>query len=295
MPTLEDFQYSYGGRITVGADTAYEAVIVDGLEGFTARDGDKDLPRGHGDAKGKHYSAARQPMVVVELIGEDEDALQARIDEVLDAFVIEEDDLEEFTWRHPGQDERLIRVRPLSVVTNREAETGLVATVKIALKAPDPRIYSAAEHDLAVPLYTPSSGSIDYPVTNYPVNWPAGVAIEVVAHNAGNADAYPLVQFYGPSSGTCTGVLLRNQTTTEQLEVATDIASGQILAFDGTAYVTGSGDQVLGLDGSSRYGDWVQPRTPFRLVPGDNVLRFTIDGTATAMSCRLTYRDTSLS
>jgi hypothetical protein len=165
----------------------------------------------------------------------------------------------------------------------------------VALTCADPRIYSAELHTELVPVFSPSGGGADYPVDG-DKDFTSGTSAEVVVSNAGAADAWPTLRFHGPrDGGTLTAVELTNRTTGTVLGIVTAVGAGQVLTVDMRALVTGNGDLVVGIDGSSRYGSWQQPRTPFALAPGDNVLRLEVTGTTQDAPCIVTWRDTWLS
>jgi hypothetical protein len=288
MPGLLDGQYGYRG-LTFGKDTPYLVKLAEELEGVVVRSGDRELPRGHGSVPGPHYAVARQPVLSLTVSGGTSD-MDTLVQTLADTFAPQPTP-QPLTWKRPTRGERMVYARPLQFAPPRGV--GL-RNLKVALTCADPRIYSSAGRSLIVPLYTAAGGGLDYP-GDYPKNFPAGVNLDAVASNAGAADAYPLVRVYGPASGTLTGFTLHNLTTGEDLSVAASVAAGQILTVDNSAFVTGSGGLVVGLDGASRYGSWTQPRMPFRLPPGDSLLRFQITGTATSAACVLTWADTWLS
>lgn len=284
---MDGHTYTYRG-LTFGEGADILVTRVDGLGGFEARSGDREIPRGHGSTPGKHFAASRQVMFRLHVNG-DPTSVEEMLAELQTAFLVSEDDQHELRFARPGRPERMIRCRPI-VLPRVDTPPAFFASPSVALIAADPRIYSVARRQLDVPLFS-AGGAIDYPV-EYPKDYTSGVYLDAVARNAGNADAYPLVRFYGPSTGTLTRVVLRNLTTGAVLDIDTDILTGQILTFDGEALVTVNGNQVVGLDGASRYGDWQQPREPFALPPGESLLRFEITGTGTTARCLLTWHDT---
>lgn len=287
--TLSDGQYSYGGLV-FGLGTSYEVTLAEGLEGVVVRSGDRPLPRGHGNVPGAHYADARQPVLSMAVVGTTAQ-MDALVQDLADTFAPQVAPLP-LVWKRPSIPERVVYARPLQFAPPRAAG---VRRPKVALTCADPRIYSADVHTMTVPLYTASGGGLEFPF-DYPLDFSAGVSVDATANNAGAADTYPLIRFYGPTDGgTLTGVTLTNLTTGESITITTPVTAGQILTFDGRAFITGSGDLVVGLDGSSRYGSWAQPRTPFRLPPGDSLLRFTTAGTSTAVVCVLSYQDAWLS
>lgn len=289
--TLADYQYSYGGLV-LGDGTVYDVTELDGLEGMNVRVGDSAMPRGHGAVRGRDFLSAREVLLALELVGDQEEN-ELALAELREAFAVAEDDDAEFVWKHPGWDERMIRCRPVVVARSVAGFAGtMLASPRIILRAADPRIYSAVEHMVTVPLYSSSGGALNLPVAQLPLNFSAGLQLEAVATNAGAADAYPVAKFYGPASGTMTSVTLNVRETGETATIVTSIAAGQILTVDFGAFVRATGEMVVSLDGATRYGDWSQPHTPLRLPPGDSTLRFTITGSATAAQAVVTWRDT---
>lgn len=294
--TVDDHQYAYRG-VVFGGGTAYDLVEVEGLEGFETRVGDRDLPRGHGAIPGRHYASARLVRFVLRLFdpstGNDEAVVEQLRADLHRAFRIRSEAVDdELVFQRPGQPERMVRCRPISVPATLNKPGRWVRELQVAFRAADPRIYSAAVHQAVVPLYTPGGGA-DWPA-DITKDTTAGTAVEAVATNAGDADAYPLIRFYGPAAGTVTAVKLTNRTTGQALEIVTPVAAGQILQADMDAAATSVDRQIIGIDGSTRYAAWALPRTPFALVPGDNVLRFEITGTSTTVRCLVDWRDTWL-
>jgi hypothetical protein len=286
---LADGQYQYRDLV-FGAGTRFGIRSIEGLEDMEVRDGDVELPRGHGSVPAPHYVDAKQP--VIQFVVRDEGGTLADDLAALRAAftVVEEAEALDLTWKRAGRVELLAHARPIAVVHAESHPTvDQVAFPKVALKLADPRIYSSELHQVTLPVYDPDGPGLDYPV-DFPKDFPAPAA-GVVVHNAGSSDAYPLVRFFGPTSGTTTAVLLRNTTTGQVQEVVTPVEVGQVLTVDNEAHATGSGRQVVGLDGSTRYGDWSQPRVPFKLPPGDSLLRYEVTGATTTL-CVLTWRDT---
>ncbi len=294
--TLLDEQYAYRG-LTFGAGTDYHVNRAEGFEGFESRTSDSDQPRNDGGLRGLDYVAPRTVSVELAMVEEDAtgSGYETKWANVRSAFVPSLILDYPLSFKRPGQPERQINCRPIQLVRVEEHKNfNRRGFPPVVLRAVDPRIYSVEEHTGNVPVYSGSSGGIDWSVTNWPVDFSGGFQVEFPAHNAGTADAYPLVRFYGPIVGTCTGVTLTNTTTGLVLAIATTVTTGQILTADMTAAVNGTNSLVISLGGSSRYGSWTLPRTPFALAPGTNNLKFQVTGTSTDMICNVTWRDTWL-
>lgn len=296
--TLADLQYSYRG-LTFGEGCTVMVQSSDGFEGFEVRDSDSDQPRGDGGIRGLDYSSARLvaiTLTLAELEDRDGSIYEALWSSVRSTFRPSRFADYELAFKRPGQPERIIRCRPISLTRSEEyLKFNRVGQAPVVLRAADPRIYSTVLHTGSVPLYTgPSAAGTDLPI-ELGVDFAPGARSEFVAANAGNADAYPVIRFYGPTSGTVTAVTLTNTTTGQALNIDTAIPSGQILQADMDAAATAANRELVTLNDTTKYGDWRLPRIPFAIAPGSNTLKFTASGTSTNAVCRLQWRDTWLS
>lgn len=290
---LADEQYSYRG-LTFGAGTDYMVNRVEGFDGFEVRVSDSDQPRNDGGLRGLDYVSPRTVAFELALIAEDTDgatyeALWAAVREAFRPSRASDFDL---TFKRPGQNERLIRCRPIQLVRVEEFKRfNRYGFPPVVLRAVDPRVYSTTLHNGNVPIYAATLGGMDWPEAEFPIEYSGGSQTEFVAINSGTADSYPLIRFYGPLTGTCTGVTLTNSTTGSSLTISTTITTGQILTADMDAAVTGANRLVISIGGSSRYGSWALPREAFALAPGSNTLRFQVTGTSPDVVCNLAWRD----
>lgn len=292
--TLADLQWSYNG-LTFGEDTDYFVNLAEGFEGFDTRLSDSDQPRGHGGIRGIDYVAQRTVAFELALI-ETEDLDGSVYEElyaaVRSAFAPSQTEDQPLVFKRPGQDERQIYCRPIQLGRSEKfLRFNRMGFPPVVLRAVDPRIYSTTTQSANVSIYATSVGGFDLP-KDVPYDFSTGTQTEYVAINNGNVDAYPLVRFYGPVSGTVTAVKLTNTTTGDVLEVDTTMTTGQILTCDMNAAVTGKNSLVIDLDGTSRYGSWALPRTPFALAPGSNTLRFELTGSSTNAACIVQWSDT---
>ena len=295
MASISDYQVEYNG-LALGLGTNYSLVKLEGVEDMDARQGDLAIPRADGDIAGLHTQAAKQ--IVCEVLVKGEKGTQEHRDRVQalhDAFQIREQ-ATQFYWREPGfSDERYLWARPIGRVQMRDPRSAHQPSMLVRLKVADPRIYGDAQKNKNVGVYSASGGGMDFPEVEFGKDFSADPSAETIAHNGGNANAYPLLRFYGPETGTVTEVTLTNSTTGQTAVFTTTMLTGQILSADMRRIVTADtgDDPYVALDGSNRYGDWNLPREPFYLAPGDNELRFEVTGgTSTDALCVVTFRDT---
>lgn len=291
---LMDEQYSFRGLV-FGEGCDLMVNRAEGFEGFEVRTSDSDQPRNDGGLRGLDYVAPRTLAFELSAWEPDGDgtAYEGLWSLVRGAFKPSRDTDYDLLFKRPGAPERLIRCRPISLVRVEEwRRFNRYGYPPVVLRAVDPRIYSAELHMANVPVFASIQGGTELPVTEFPVDFTGGSQTELGVQNDGTADAYPLIRFYGPATGTCTGVTLTNSTTGQVFQVSTTITSGQILTADMEAAVTGANGLVISLGGSSRYGSWALPREPFALAPGSNTLRFQVTGTSTDVACNVAWRST---
>lgn len=283
----EDYQMEFNGLVFgLGTEVGIESIT--GFDDFSMSMGDSGMPRGWGDVPGLHVASARE--VTIELTSASDEALWA----AMDAFQPTPAAIPLYL-KLPTFGDRMVYARAIGRVVPRNPVAKFKKMATVRLKLADPRVYSAEEYGEAVPIYDPSGGGEEYPV-EFPIEFVGAGSGQKIITNAGNANAYPAVRFYGPTTGTVTGVVLTNVTTGKTLEIGTTILTDQILAAYMRRLVTvDPGDEpYISLDGSTRYGDWALPREPFYLAPGDNLLRFTLTGTSTDAICVINHRDTWL-
>lgn len=291
---LADHTYNFGG-LTFGEGTGFFVDHQEGLDGFETRISDSDQPRGDGAIRGLDYVAPRTVAITLALGETTDTAYETRWAAVRAAFTPARSVDAALTFKRPGQPERFVNCRPVQLTRVEEYRSfNQVGHPPVVFRAVDPRVYSSVLYSQNGTIYSATQGGIDWSITNWGIDFSGGVQNFISATNSGTADAFPLVRFYGPTSGTCTSVTLTNLTNGSVLAIANAVTSGQILTADMSAAVTGANTTIIDLSGTSKYGSWTVPRTPFSLAPGNNTLKFQITGTSTDCICNVTWRDTWL-
>jgi hypothetical protein len=289
---LADYTFNYNG-LTFGDGTGYYVDHHEGLEGFDTRISDSDQPRGDGGIRGLDYVAPRTVAFTVALGETSDTSYEARWAALRAAFLPSRSADQALTFKRPGMVERFVNCRAIQLTrVEQYLSFDQVGHPPLVLRAVDPRIYSSTQYSANATVFATLGGGMDWPVVNWPIDLTGGLQNLLSVTNNGTAEAYPLIRFYGPTVGTCTGVTLTNITNGSVLAISTTVTTGQILTADMTAFVTGANSSVIDLSGSSRYGSWTVPRTPFSISPGNNTLKFQVTGTSTDCICNLTWRDT---
>lgn len=297
MATLVDYTFEYNG-LTMGAGTNYSVIAVDGLEDLNARMGDVGIPREDGDIAGLHTAAGKSITMNILVKGvKGTQALRDSVQALHTAFQHRTLAIP-FYWREPGfADERFLYVRPTGRAQMRDAQGAHQPSIMVRVKASDPRVYADAQEQANMTVYSASGGGMDFDEIEFGMEFAEDTSSEVIATNVGNANAYPLLRFYGGLTGTVTEVSITNSTTGQASVFTTTLLIGQILSADMRRIITAdtADTPYIELGGSTRYGDWNLPREPFYLAPGDNELRFEVTaGSSTNALCVATYRPTWL-
>lgn len=282
-----NYQYRLNGwtGLLIGAGTNYPVESVDGLEGWHVRHADADQPRDDGAIRGLDLQSARELMFRVSASsdGAARDVVEARLSALYDALVPLRDEDVELVFRQPGRPLRSIYYRPSDLNRELTLISALSGIQPFALRAADPRVYSAVVRTLTIPV-SPDETE---------------VVTTVAAINSGNARAYPTISITGPTSGVdVSRVSLFNATANVAFDVITTLQRGGEIIGDMRARVTGGRTSVVTLNGASKYGAWQMPREPFYIAPnpeaegGTNVLYMRTVPAGAPVTCRIEYRDT---
>lgn len=272
-----DHQYLIGGwdGLLIGNDTEYRVSSHEGLEGWDVRTSDDELPRGDGALRGVDLQAARQILFQLNVSGSPSE-VERKMDTLYRALVIQRDGDWDLIYRHPGRPLRMIRVRPTNLVRELTAEQVIVGRQAIALRAADPRHYSASEYRVSIPV-TPAG---------------ADPLIKSVV-NLGNGPAYPLIRISGPAFGEpVTRVELVNATNDVIFGVSAVLPTGATLVGDMEARATGANRSVVTIGGQTKYGAWQHPRLTWQLNPGGNNVYLRTTPAGAPVTAELIYRDT---
>ncbi len=284
-----DYQMVYEG-LTFGMGTGIGIEVIQGFEDFDVAMADSGIPRGWGDVPGLHTVRARE--VTLQLTA----ATDADLADILDTFQPAELP-SPLTLTEPTFGERFLYARPIGRAFVRNPVHKFKRMVAVRFKIADPRLYSE-EHLHAIPLYDAGGGGGAEYDFDYGIDFLGGATGDTTVTNHGNADAYPNILVFAPSSGTTLTADLTNLTTGQvaAFTFTTDLNPGDVFAADmrRIVVVDPGGDPYIELSGTNRYGDWDLPREPFAIVPGSNDLRFEISGSGVDAAASVTFRDTSL-
>lgn len=299
--TATDYQLDFNGTI-MGDGTAWDIVSWVGLEMFSTRGSDVVLPTGWGAIPGSSYVDPRVVTIVVESVDPTNMLLLEAA--LLPPANVSPADLVPIRWKFPNREELRVLGRCSRRIRSRDLTTALGLTrLTFELEIPDPRAYAAASSSGSLAVFVSGSSGFDL-VTGAGVDigfdlvTGAGVDIGfdlvgisgtglLIATNAGQIDTYPQMYFSAPAGMSSWSVT--NQTTAQTFVVNQTVNVGETLIADMQAAATGSTSLPISIGGVSRYGSWQAPRTPLRLIPGANVLRFDISVGDPNATCLITW------
>lgn len=275
-----EYQFRLNGLL-LGDSTPYDVVSHDGLYGYTMRTSDDEQPRGDGSLRGVDLQSAR--LIMFKLgIGGSEQEVEQLLSVLYKALGPRRDIDWELVWRHPAAPAKMLRCRPTELPREVTHDGTRLAPQNVALRAADPRHYSAVLRSVRIP------------------NTPYGSApVTVTVNNAGDIPSHPKITVAVPATGvTLSRVELVNDSGLITFHVQMAMPPGSTLIGDMEARVTGAPRSTITLDGQSKYGSWQLPRAPFRIDPdpyaieGDNVLYLRTEPAGAPVTCTLEYRDT---
>jgi hypothetical protein len=308
MPHIADYQIVFGGLL-IGDGTDYDVDVEEGLESWDVRDSDVPFPNQWGSLPGVDEVNARKIRLEVQMLGVDP-AIPLAFES---AFLpTGGTDLEPLIAKFPGRDDITFDVRCRSRSRRRDVPDSLgLVKIEVLLVAPDPRAYSYVEEAESLEAYSAGSEALNLTAgsgADLAFNLTAGSGADLgfnftgvaavgdfVCVNDGNVDTYPSFLFTPAGSGALTEYRVSNLTTEETLTLTAAVPPGQTLTADMAMVATPKQGLPISLAGESRYGSWSQPRTPLRLAPESNTLRFEVlSGTAAGATCLVMWRSASL-
>jgi hypothetical protein len=282
---IQPFNYQYWvgpQKLLIGSGSQYHVQSTDGLYGHTERTSDSDQPRDDGALRGVDLQSARIATFTMK-VGKGRDLVELNMAALYRALVPQRDQDWPLIWRHPDAVAKMMYCRPIQLPRKRDNTQLSFADQTFALRAADPRHYSAVPKHIIIP--------------NTPVGAASPTQIQVT--NEGDIPAYPLITVVGPTSGPpVSRVTMTNATGLVLFDVQLTLPTKSVLVGDMQSRVTGSPNSVITLDGQSRYGAWQLPREPFRIDPdptgrsGYNLISLQTVPAGAPVVCTLDYRDT---
>lgn len=287
-----DYQLTFNG-LTMGAGTNIGLLTADGLEELPEiRSSDVLFAAADGETAGQDFAAGRDITVTFNVLDSGAGDYFTTI-EAIKAALTKGTVEQTLTFQLPGRAARTLnaRVRRRHIPVDLEYSFRF-GKLAVMWHATDPRIYGEAGTQ-TLGVSTASSWAFDLTVgsgADLAFDLTGGTGTTTCT-NGGNQPAYPVITVSTPSS--ISSFTLTNQTTGQTFTVNQTVVVGAPLIADMRGLVTGSNTAPVTIAGTSVYGTWVPPRTPFYLAPGNNVLRFDATGDA-ATSCQLAWNDTYL-
>lgn len=196
-PTLENYQFQYNG-LTMGANTPFGVLKVDGLSLPEVRSGDANWPRDHGQAMGLDLYGGKD--IIFDLwMKTDGSSVQGSQLELAEATRVRPNEELPLWFQLPNLPLMCVmcrpRKRPMSIDSDYAAAN--IGKPELILHATDPRFYQPGQSQ-TLTLATPSGGLI-FPVL-FPVTFSVTTPSTVVIAN-GNTEMRPIILFNGPLTG----------------------------------------------------------------------------------------------
>lgn len=268
-PSLNDFQWSYNG-LTMGAETPFGILKVEGLDLPALRHGDVPWPRDHGEALGLDLLGGRD--VIIDFwMKTDGSSLQKSQVELAAAAVPRPNEEIPLWFQLPNLPIMCVmcrpRKKPIPIDVNYAAAQ--VATPELQLHATDPRIYGAVE-EATVELTE---------------NFETGKKLNV--NNEGNIETRPWFLITGEVEGpavqseSISPAPTLRFTLPEEPKEATVPSDAQLLVktelpHQVRLYPEGYEGHPNNWENHMNYVTW--DSIWFDMIPGNNTLRYHADG-----------------
>ena len=306
--TAANYQVDFNGTV-IGNGT--DVILMDhsGFEQWSTRGSDVPLPTAWGDIPGSSYVESK--VVALSVRSQNRTSIAAFEAALIGPTMAAPDALVPVRWKFPDREEFLCygRCGRRNRVRSVESDTATFNwQFDFELEFPDPRVYAAVLQQVSLTVFVAGGSALDYTVGTgvdlafeYTVGAGVDLAFEYVGisssglqtlTNLGYVDTYPLIVF-SPATGI-SSFSVTNQTTGQVFTVNQTVNVGQTLVADMQAAATATGSLgntsalPVSIGGVSVYGSWVAPRIPLRLVPGNNILKFSVTAGDTAAAALVT-------
>jgi Phage tail protein len=276
-PTLEDFQWQFNG-LTIGANTPFGVLKVEGFDLPEVRHGDVDIPRDHGRTKGLDVYAGKA--IIFDLwMKTDGISLQDAQLKLATATLAQPNEESPLWFQLPNLPLMCVmcrpRKRPMTIDSNYAAAN--IGEPELVLEATDPRLYQAGQAE-TLTLSTPSGG-LAFPVT-FPVTFSSTTPSTIVVVN-GNMEMRPIVIFNGPltnpaiENGSITGSPFLMVVNPEETEFTVQ-EGDQILLNLGSPHLLQyfQGGVTSGNEPNDIMNWLTSESTWWDLLPSSNTIRF---------------------
>ena len=293
VPSLADYQLEFN-ELTMGFNTPYTAMKIDGFDAPVIRSGDQAQPRSWGEFQGFDLFGGRDIILTGDAVSDGTSLQSALIS--LGQATLPAISTEDPLWVQLPNLPLLcsmVKVRKRQIPLDIPWSAGL-ASVALSMHSTDPRLYTAPS-ELSVGLPTPAGG-LTFPVT-FPVTFGGGGTFgTILAFNSGNVEMRPTFTITGP----CTNPAVQNSSTGWALGFANPTGTGLTLNAGDTLEVDTDLRTVLytpaGSTISATRRNWLIPGSTWPsfvqgiegLAPGSNLIEFS-SGDATAVAGQLTF------
>lgn len=269
MTTLTNpYSFSFNGQTFGGAQSPYQILSVDGLEGLPGIR-NQDDNRGYNDGmfSGRDFLAGRNVSIIFNTFGSGSNSAQENFNALQAKLLPQTSGTTPLYFYLPPNTTQFVnaRVRALRTTVNADYTYGFI-TSQVDFFCPDPRYYNPTQ--TAQFIYSAAQGRT-YDRT-YDLDYGGGTSYKITTvTNSGWATTYPTVTVEGPIIDPIVG----NLTTGDNLNFDITLVAGDDLVVDlYNKLITLNGQPARNTLAS---GTW------FGALPGNN--SFTINGTGTAV------------
>lgn len=280
MALTEDYTFKLGDTgVVINTDSFglpfIDVTRVSGLDNAPYRETRRDHEGSDGGFIDAEFEKARD-IVIDGDVYSDTSTLENYLDQLKANFAPSQS-LIPLYLKSPGQDERLIYVKPLGCKYDWDSlrRTGIIRA-QFKVHAEDPRIYSSQLNSFTVAFAAGASTGIGFNL-GFNFGFGGGSGTDgVIVTNVGNRSTPPTFIITGP----CDTPSIRDDTNGHVLSFSIALASGETLVID-TQYKTVKLNGTVNRRGTLQEPDW------FFLEPGQTYIRYNaVSGAGSSMEIR---------
>lgn len=272
MTTLTaQYSFAFNNIIFGGANSPYQILSVDGLEGLPGiRNQDDNRGFADGMFSGRDFLGGRTISIIFNTFGAGANSAQTNFNTIQAALLPQVSGTTPLYFKLPSQpvSEQYVnaRVRALKTTIDPNYTFGYI-TSQVEFFCPDPRYYNANTQTALIQWSAAQGRSYD---RTYDLDYGGGTSYkQTTVTNSGWATTYPVIDYKGPVTNPSVGNLTQNK----QLDFDIVMINSDHLVIDlYNKLITFNGQPARNLLVS---GEW------FDAQPGNNT--FTADGSLTAV------------
>ncbi len=276
---MNDWEFTYRG-LTVGPNSNFCLIDVDGLEPVDTRLTDNDRAEDHGSFIFGGYLINRSITLHGDIRSADGTPFELLVNQWREAFGIPTRALQELKFKIPDDVEKQVFCIRNKTNIRMDAMYGIGYTEWTAnFVTEDPRIFSSQLHSQII-TPTAAAGGLD-PDVDFDASFGGSSGGQASVTNIGIWNSPPIIRFDGPFES----VIVSNITTGKQTLITTSVEDQHWLTVDYSKKTIMHDDEISRYNALSETNEW------WAIEPGVQIIQFVATGAGANTKMTLYWRD----